>query len=57
MIAADAKKDDYRFAAVIDGIVNSVPFRMRMAQGRPDTRTAGDAGAAPAEPIADARAH
>jgi hypothetical protein len=55
MIAADAKKDDYRFAAVIDGIVNSVPFRMRMAQGRQDTRTAGAAG--PAAPtVADARA-
>jgi hypothetical protein len=60
MIAAGAKKDDYKFAAVVDGIVNSVPFRMRMAQARPDTRTAGGASAAPAQgavAVADASTH
>jgi hypothetical protein len=31
-ILRDAKKDDYRFSALIVGIVNSEPFRMRMTE-------------------------
>jgi hypothetical protein len=31
-IVRDAEGDDYRFAALVKGIVNSVPFRMRRAQ-------------------------
>jgi hypothetical protein len=32
-IVRDAEDDDYRFSALVHGIVNSVPFRMRRAQG------------------------
>jgi hypothetical protein len=32
-IVREAEGDDYRFAALIKGIANSVPFRMRRAQG------------------------
>ena len=31
-IVRDAEDDDYRFAAIVNGIANSVPFRMRRAQ-------------------------
>jgi hypothetical protein len=31
-IVRDAARDDYRFSAIVTGIVNSVPFRMRRAQ-------------------------
>jgi hypothetical protein len=31
-IVRDAEGDDYRFSALVKGIVNSVPFRMRRAQ-------------------------
>ncbi len=41
LIVQNAAKDDYKFSAIIDGIVNSPPFRMRIAQApRTDTRTA-----------------
>jgi hypothetical protein len=32
-IVREAEGDDYRFAALVKGVVNSVPFRMRRAQG------------------------
>jgi hypothetical protein len=35
-IVREAEGDDYRFGALVKGIVNSVPFRMRRAQS-PDT--------------------
>jgi hypothetical protein len=31
-ITRDAVDDDYRFAALVQGVVESTPFRMRMAQ-------------------------
>jgi hypothetical protein len=31
-IVRDAARDDYRFASVVVGIVNSTPFQMRKAQ-------------------------
>jgi hypothetical protein len=31
-IVRDAEDDDYRFSALVKGIANSVPFRMRRAQ-------------------------
>jgi hypothetical protein len=31
-IVREAEGDDYRFAALVKGVVNSVPFRMRRAQ-------------------------
>ena len=31
-IVRDAEEDDYRFSALVRGIANSVPFRMRRAQ-------------------------
>ena len=31
-IVRDAEGDDYRFSALVKGVVNSVPFRMRRAQ-------------------------
>ncbi len=33
-IMRDAADDDYRFAALVQGVVESTPFRMRMAQDR-----------------------
>ncbi len=33
-IKRDAAADDYRFAALVQGVVASTPFRMRMARGR-----------------------
>ncbi len=42
-IVREAEGDDYRFSALVKGIVNSVPFRMRRAQ---------DPNAPPAETIA-----
>ena len=33
-IMRDAADDDYRFAALVQGVVASTPFRMRMAQDR-----------------------
>jgi hypothetical protein len=32
-IVRDAEGEDYRFSALLSGVVNSVPFRMRRAQG------------------------
>jgi hypothetical protein len=34
-----AAKDDYRFSAIVLGIVRSVPFRMRTAPGPSDAET------------------
>ena len=31
-----AAEDDHRFASLVEGVVASVPFRMRMARGRAD---------------------
>jgi hypothetical protein len=31
-IVADASDDDYRFSAIVSGIVQSTPFRMRMSK-------------------------
>ena len=31
-IVRNAKKDDYRFSMIVEGIVNSTPFRMRREQ-------------------------
>jgi hypothetical protein len=31
-IVREAEGDDYQFGAIVKGIVNSVPFRMRRAQ-------------------------
>jgi hypothetical protein len=42
-IVREAERDDYRFSALVKGIVNSVPFRMRRAQ---------DPNAPPAETVA-----
>jgi hypothetical protein len=36
-IVAEAAAESYRFSAVIDGVVNSTPFRMRRAARRGDT--------------------
>ena len=33
-IVREAEADDYRFSAIVKGIANSVPFRMRRAQSR-----------------------
>jgi hypothetical protein len=30
-ILRDAEKDNYRFSSIVQGIVNSAPFRLRMA--------------------------
>jgi mono/diheme cytochrome c family protein len=39
-IVKQAARDDYRFGAVLAGIVNSAPFRMQQVQAtEPDTRT------------------
>jgi hypothetical protein len=35
-IVRGAEGDDYRFSALVKGVANSVPFRMRRAQS-PDT--------------------
>jgi hypothetical protein len=32
-IVRDAERENYRFSALVAGVVNSVPFRMRRAQG------------------------
>jgi hypothetical protein len=40
-IVAKAAKDDYRFATLLTGIVNSAPFRMNQIPAiEPATRTA-----------------
>ena len=39
-ITRQAEKDDYRFSAIIKGIVNSVPFRMKQKDAAPDTSVA-----------------
>jgi hypothetical protein len=31
-IVRDAEDEDYRFAALVKGVANSVPFRMRRGQ-------------------------
>ena len=35
-IKRDAAADDHRFAALVQGVVASAPFRMRMAQDPTD---------------------
>jgi hypothetical protein len=33
-IRQQAEKDDYRFSAIVKGIVNSTPFRMKQVAGK-----------------------
>ena len=40
-IVEDARSSEYRLSALISGIVNSTPFRMRMPAGEDETRLAG----------------
>jgi hypothetical protein len=39
-IAREVAKQDYRFSAVVLGIVKSAPFQMKRAQTEPSTATA-----------------
>jgi hypothetical protein len=50
-IVRDASADDYTFAALVRGIVKSVPFRMRQApaEGGDTTETAGATSAVATE--------
>jgi hypothetical protein len=45
-IVREAEGDDYRFSALVKGVANSVPFRMRRAQ---------DPNAPPADTVAQAQ--
>jgi hypothetical protein len=40
LIARDAAKQDYTFASLVLGVVNSVPFQSRMVQAAPGSRSA-----------------
>ena len=43
-IARDAAKKNFRFSAILTGIVESAPFQMRLKPG-PELQTAGDLSA------------
>jgi len=43
-IARDASRRDYRFSAIVEGVVNSVPFRMRVADPRGGGKVVRDKG-------------
>jgi hypothetical protein len=36
-ITHEAGNDDYRFSAIVKGIVHSVPFRMKQAEAETDS--------------------
>jgi hypothetical protein len=38
-IVRDAKADNYRFSAIVMGIANSAPFRMRIAPEPPEANS------------------
>ena len=43
-IAREASRRDYRFSAIVEGVVNSVPFRMRVADPRGGGKVVRDKG-------------
>jgi hypothetical protein len=50
-IGRDAARQDYRFSAIVLGIVNSVPFQMRMRAPAPPEAAAPDRPAAGRPPL------
>jgi hypothetical protein len=50
-IVRDAARQDYRFSAIVLGIVNSVPFQMRMRAPAPPETAAAERPAAGRQPL------